>query len=170
MGRGCYRGDRSLPKQWRWSVYWNHLSSPLVIYWWGSFHQWHQLRLQRLGVKHLCKKTKIPHSPILPFYNNFKALSSDRPHIHPPCMATLSLAIIREGASLPLYPFIVEVLDYFNVAPFQFSPNSIRTIGVFYIAFMEADIGKPFLHFSSSLSIHHWSVRLLQSCTFPIHT
>ena len=140
MGRGCYGGDRSLPKQWRRSAYWNHFSSTLVIYWWRSFHQWHQLRLQLLGVTYLCKKTKIPHSPILPPCNNFKGWPSDRPHIHPPRMATFSLEIIRGGASLPFYPFIIEVLDCFNVAPFQFTPNFIRTMVTFYIAFIEANL------------------------------
>ena len=46
-------------------------------------------------------------------------------------------------ASLPLNPFIVEVLEYFNVAHFQVTPNSFRTMVEFYMAFMEADIGKP---------------------------
>ena len=68
---------------------------------------------------------------------------TDRSHIPPPCMFTFSEAIIRRGASLPLHPFIVEVLDYFNVAPFLFTPNSICTMVAFYIAFMEADIGEP---------------------------
>ena len=58
-------------------------------------------------------------------------------------MAAFLEAIIRGGASLPPHPFIVEVLDYFNVAPFQFTPIYIYTMVTFYIAFIEADIGKP---------------------------
>ena len=58
-------------------------------------------------------------------------------------MATFFEEIIRGGASLPLHPFIVEVLDYVSVAPFQFTPNSIYTMVAFYIPFMEADIGEP---------------------------
>ena len=72
-----------------------------------------------------------------------KSDRNDRPHIPPPHMATFSKAIIQGEASIPLHPFIVEVLDYFNVAHFQFTPNSICTIVAFYIAFREVDIGKP---------------------------
>ena len=57
-------------------------------------------------------------------------------------MATFFEAIIRGGVSLPLHLFIVEVLAYFNIAPFQFTPNSICTTVEFYIAFKEANIGK----------------------------
>ena len=66
---------------------------------------------------------------------------NDRPDIPPPHMAAFLEAIIRGGASLPLHPFIVEVLDYLNVTPL-FTQNSIRTMVAFYIAFMEADIGE----------------------------
>ena len=43
---------------------------------------------------------------------------TERPHLPPPCMMVFSKAIIRGGASLPLHPFLVEVLKYFNLAPF----------------------------------------------------
>ena len=58
-------------------------------------------------------------------------------------MATFSKAIIQGGASILLHSFLIEMFDYFNIVSFQFTLNSIRTVVVFYIAFMEADIGKP---------------------------
>ena len=58
-------------------------------------------------------------------------------------MTAFSEAIIRWGASILLHPFLIEVFDYFNLVPFEFSPNSICTIVAFYIAFMEVDIGEP---------------------------
>ena len=67
---------------------------------------------------------------------------NDRLHNLPPCMVAFYEAIIWGGASIPLRPFLVEVLDYFNLVPFQLTPNSLRTIVSFYIAFMETDIGE----------------------------
>ena len=58
-------------------------------------------------------------------------------------MAAFSKAIISGGASLPFYPFLVEVLDYFNVVHFQFTLNSFYTMVGFYITFIEVDIGEP---------------------------
>ena len=72
-----------------------------------------------------------------------KPSPNDRLHIPPPRMAAFSEAIIQGGASHSLHPFIFEVLDYFNIAPFQFTSNSINTMVAFYITFIEADIGEP---------------------------
>ena len=47
---------------------------------------------------------------------------NDRPHILPPRMVAFSQAVIWGGASLLLHPFLVEVLEYFNITLF-----SIRT-------------------------------------------
>ena len=58
-------------------------------------------------------------------------------------MVTFSEVIIRGGASIPRHPFLVEVFDYFNIVPFQFTPNSISTIVAYYIVFIEANIGEP---------------------------
>ena len=87
-------------------------------------------------LKYLTRQFYLPAFIIKPSPN-------DRQHIPHPRMAALSEAIIQGGASLPLYLFLVEVLDYFNVVHFQFTPNSIRTMVAFYIAFMEADICEP---------------------------
>ena len=57
-------------------------------------------------------------------------------------MTAFSKVLIREGASLPLYPFNVEVLDYFKVVYFEFTLNSIPTMVAFYIAFIEANRSK----------------------------
>ena len=66
-----------------------------------------------------------------------------RPHLPLPCMMAFSEAIIQGGASLPLHPFLVQVLYYFNLAPIQFTPNSFRTMMTFYIAYMEDQLGEP---------------------------
>ena len=50
---------------------------------------------------------------------------NDRPHNHPPRMAAFSEAIMRGGTSIPFHPFVVEVLDYFNIVLFQFTPFSL---------------------------------------------
>ena len=70
---------------------------------------------------------------------------NDRQHNPLPRMVAFFEAIIQGGVSIPLHPFLVEVLDYFNLVPFQFTPNSIGTMVAFYIAFMEVDIGEPFV-------------------------
>ena len=86
-------------------------------------------------LKNLAHQFYLPATILKPGHN-------DRPHIPPHCVVAFSEAIIQGGASFPLYPFIIEVLDYFNVAHFQFTPNSIRAMVAFYIAFIEADIRK----------------------------
>ena len=58
-------------------------------------------------------------------------------------MITFSEVIMRGGASILLHPFVVEVLDYFNLIPFQLTPNSFRNIMTFYIIFMEIGIREP---------------------------
>ena len=50
---------------------------------------------------------------------------------------------MQGGAFILLHSFLIELFDYFNLVPFQFTPNSIHTIVAFYIALMEADIGEP---------------------------
>ena len=46
-------------------------------------------------------------------------------------------AILKTGVFLPLYSFIEQVLEFFDVVSFQLSSNSYRLIVVFYIAFSE---------------------------------
>ena len=50
---------------------------------------------------------------------------------------TFSEAILETGVFLPLHPFVVQVLDYFDIAPFQLPLNSHCLIVVFYIVFSE---------------------------------
>ena len=52
-------------------------------------------------------------------------------------------ATMRKGASLPLHPLINDVLMYFNVTPFQFTPNFVCIMVAFYITFREVGIGEP---------------------------
>ena len=50
---------------------------------------------------------------------------------------TFSKAILKKGVYLSLHPFIAQVLDYFDIAPFQLPPNFHRLIVEFYIGFSE---------------------------------
>lgn len=49
----------------------------------------------------------------------------------------LSASLLRVGMSVPLHPFVVQVLRKFDVAPFQLSPNSYRMIISLYILYKE---------------------------------
>ena len=64
-----------------------------------------------------------------------KPSPTDRPHLPLFGYMAFSEVIIKGGVSLPLHPFIETVLQYFNVALFQFTPNSFRIIVAFFIAF-----------------------------------
>ena len=47
----------------------------------------------------------------------------------PPCgYMTFSETILKTGVFLPLHPFIAQVLDYFDIVPFQLPPNSIALL------------------------------------------
>ena len=50
---------------------------------------------------------------------------------------TFSEAILKTGVFLSLHPFIDQVLDHFDIVPFQLPPNSRHLIVVFYITFSE---------------------------------
>ena len=50
---------------------------------------------------------------------------------------TFSEAILKMEVFLPLHPFVVQVLNYFDIVPFQLPPNSHRLIVAFYIVFSE---------------------------------
>ena len=64
-----------------------------------------------------------------------------------------SEAILKAGVFLPLYPFINEVLWFFDVVPFQLTPNSYRIIVTFYIAFTEAGFEPSISHFAYMFGI-----------------
>ena len=46
-------------------------------------------------------------------------------------------AILKIGVFLPVHFFIDQVLEFFDIVPFQLFLNSYRLIVVFYIAFSE---------------------------------
>ena len=48
-----------------------------------------------------------------------------------------SKAILKTGVYLLLHPFVAQILDYFDLVPFQLPSNSHRLIVVFYIIFSE---------------------------------
>ena len=58
-------------------------------------------------------------------------------------MMAYSKSILRGGACHPLHSFVEAMLQHFNMAPFQFTPNSFHIIVAFFVAFMEAGIGEP---------------------------
>ena len=62
---------------------------------------------------------------------------------------TFSEAILKMGVYLLLHPFVVKVLNYFDIVPFQRPPNSRRLIMVFYIVFSEYWVVAPsVVHFA----------------------
>ena len=62
------------------------------------------------------------------------------PHLHHPGMMAFNEAIMQGGASLLLHPFLIVVLQHFNVAPFQFIPNSFCIMVAFFISFIKMGI------------------------------
>ena len=50
----------------------------------------------------------------------------------------LSEAILKAGVFLPLHPFIDQVLQFFDIIPFQLTLNSYCIIATFFITFLEA--------------------------------
>ena len=50
---------------------------------------------------------------------------------------TFSEAILKMGVFLPFHPSIAQVVDYFDIVPFQLPPNSHHLIVAFYIVFSE---------------------------------
>ena len=49
--------------------------------------------------------------------------------------AVLSAQFFRLGLSLPLHPFILEVMDFYEVSPMQLTPNSYRMAVCLYILY-----------------------------------
>ena len=49
--------------------------------------------------------------------------------------AVLSAQFFRLGLSLPLHPFLHEVIQYYDVAPLQLTPNSYRMAVCMYILY-----------------------------------
>ena len=47
----------------------------------------------------------------------------------------LSAQFLRLGISLPLRPFILEILDFYEVAPMQLTHNSYRMAVCLYIIY-----------------------------------
>ena len=65
------------------------------------------------------------------------ATGDERPHLPPPGYMAISEVILNTKVFLPFHPFIEQVLEFFDIVPFQLSPNSYRLIVVFYITFSE---------------------------------
>ena len=65
------------------------------------------------------------------------AAGNERPHHPPRGYMTFSEMILKMEVFLPLHPFIVQVLNYFVIVPFQLPPNSHHLIVSFYIIFSE---------------------------------
>ena len=65
------------------------------------------------------------------------ATKDERLHLLSPRYIAISEAILKSGVFLPLHSFIDQVLEFFDIVPFQLSPNSYRLIVAFYIALSE---------------------------------
>lgn len=49
--------------------------------------------------------------------------------------AVLSASFFKLGFSLPLHPFFTDVLNFYDIAPMQLSPNSFRVAACMYILY-----------------------------------
>ena len=77
------------------------------------------------------------------------AAGNERLHLPPSGCMTSSEAILKTGVFIPLHPFIVQVLDYFDIVPFQLPPNSHHLIVAFYIIFLKCcDVVPSVVHFA----------------------
>ena len=80
--------------------------------------------------------------------------SDERPHLPPRGFMATSKVILKVRVFLPLHPFIDEVLQFFDIAPFQFNPNFYRIIMAFFIIFLKACRVEPSLdHFAYIVGI-----------------
>ena len=49
----------------------------------------------------------------------------------------LSEHILKAGGTIPLHPFFVAVLNYFDLAPLQLAPNGWLTLSCLFLAYMK---------------------------------
>ncbi|KAM3207993.1 hypothetical protein ACQJBY_062964 [Aegilops geniculata] len=62
---------------------------------------------------------------------------------------------LEAGMRLPLHPFFVEVLTYFNLAPTQLTPNSWRIMAGFLVLCRSADVPLSLAVFRRFFLLHH---------------
>ena len=60
---------------------------------------------------------------------------NERLHLPPVGFMAISEAILKAGVFLPLYQFIDQVLQFFDIVPFQLTSNSYHIIVAFFITF-----------------------------------
>ncbi|XP_062104778.1 uncharacterized protein LOC133816143 [Humulus lupulus] len=65
---------------------------------------------------------------------------ADRPKLG---FVALSEQILKAGGTIPLHPFFVAVLNYFDLAPLQLSPNSWLTLSCLFIWFKDNEKCAP---------------------------
>ena len=70
-------------------------------------------------------------------------------------------AIIRSGGALPLHSFFIKVLDYFELAPLQLSPNSWVTLSSLYVLYHHVHSREP------SMSEVHYFYTLRANTSAP---
>ena len=58
-------------------------------------------------------------------------------------LAAISEEIFKGGGRIPLHPFIRSVLDHFEIAPMQLTPNAYVIAVAMYIACCESSLGEP---------------------------
>ena len=51
---------------------------------------------------------------------------------------------IRSGATLPLHDYFRGVADYFDICPFQITPNGYRVLSALYILYFFQKVGRAF--------------------------
>ncbi|XP_062111639.1 uncharacterized protein LOC133823071 isoform X2 [Humulus lupulus] len=85
----------------------------------------------------------------------------DRATEPPKGFVAFSDSIIRSGGALPLLPFFVKVLNYFELAPLQLSPNSRVTLSSLYVLYHQVHSRGP------SINEVHYFYTLRENASAP---
>ncbi|XP_062104924.1 uncharacterized protein LOC133816452 [Humulus lupulus] len=83
-------------------------------------------------LKEIVKHYRVPSEYAL--HAPQEACRSDRPRKG---LMALSEHILKAGGTIPLHPFFVAVLNYFDLTPLQLSPNSWLTLSCLFVWFKE---------------------------------
>ncbi|XP_062090854.1 uncharacterized protein LOC133797067 isoform X2 [Humulus lupulus] len=79
----------------------------------------------------------------------------------PKGFVAFSDSIIRSGGAFPLHPFFIKVLDYFELAPLQLSPNSWVMLSCLYVLYRQVYSRGP------SISEVHYFFTLRENTSAP---
>ncbi|PON72087.1 hypothetical protein PanWU01x14_069290, partial [Parasponia andersonii] len=67
----------------------------------------------------------------------------NRPHTPPRGLTSFSEVVLKCGVHLPLHPYIKSIIDYYEVVPFQLTPNTYRYMVGLYILYHKLGLETP---------------------------